>query len=245
MIDGFELPLARRADEPPEYSAEDIVRARNGDSKFASLIYEIGMLLGKVLSSGDLTILYGLYDYLGLPIEVILLMSRQLLERDRSRKIGMRDIEKEGYRWAKSGVVNLDLADAYLAELSVRNSEYEAAKFALGVYGKLGKQQEAYLCKWLELGYCADSLEVAYDRTTTNIGEFSWAYADKIIHVWHAKGLFTPSEIELGDPPRSARKRVKSFKNQPHVQTPATPAEDEMRRIESLLSHQSKQIQLK
>ena len=49
------------------------------------------------------------------------------------------------------------------------------------------------------MGYGAEALAIAYDRTVVGTGKLAWAYMDKIVKSWYAKKLFTAAEIEKGD----------------------------------------------
>lgn len=56
----------------PEYSSEDLVRRSKEDEKFSVILEEAKRIFGKNLSSSDMKMLFGVYDYLALPAEVIL-----------------------------------------------------------------------------------------------------------------------------------------------------------------------------
>ena len=58
------------ADELPNYTAADIVS--RGDRVFTDLVQEAQRVLGHALSTPDLKKLFGIYDYLKLPAEVIM-----------------------------------------------------------------------------------------------------------------------------------------------------------------------------
>ena len=107
-----ELPRAERqreiklppAEELPEYRAEDIVRRSKEDDAFAAIVAEAQKVLGHVLSSSDLKRLFGIYDYLALPPEVVLellnyCVSISCSPSGEGRRPSMRFIEKEAYAW--------------------------------------------------------------------------------------------------------------------------------------------------
>jgi hypothetical protein len=243
MVADFEIPIGRRPDEPPEYTASDIRLAAEANPGFRHLIRELENLLGKVFSSGDLTILFGIYDYLGLPVEVILLLARYRSEREAlrsGRKPTMRDLEKEAYNWAKLGINSLESADGYIINMDVRGAAIADAKNALRAYNKLPATQETMLSKWIDMGFRADAFEIAYDRTTTRTGNFSWPYADKIICSWHSKGLHSPAEIELGDPLKPPRRPANKSGKPQQQSKPLPPADDELNRMEQMLERQQR-----
>ena len=75
LAEGAEAPPAPTPAEPPEYTAADITRElEDKASPFPALVQEVQRRLGKVLSTNDLKGLYTIYDFTGLPAEVILLI---------------------------------------------------------------------------------------------------------------------------------------------------------------------------
>ena len=106
-----ELPRAERqqeiklppAEELPEYRAEDIVRRSKEDDAFAAIVAEAQKVLGHVLSSSDLKRLFGIYDYLALPPEVVLELLNYCVSISCSpsgegrRRLSMNFVEKEAF----------------------------------------------------------------------------------------------------------------------------------------------------
>ena len=93
-------------DQRPDYTREDVAAQLEGDNRFAQLVGNVEQLLCKKLSTPDLNILLGLYDYLGLPCEVIFLLVNHCIERltvkyGSGRRPTLRQIEREGYAWAR------------------------------------------------------------------------------------------------------------------------------------------------
>ena len=72
-----------------------------------------------MLSSAELMTLFGIYDNLGLPVEVILqLITRCLQEYEErygtGRKPTMRYIEKAAFIWEKNGIYTLEQSESYI-----------------------------------------------------------------------------------------------------------------------------------
>ena len=69
-------PLAKPLPENrlPEYQAKDITVRTQSDGAFSGIVAEAENTLGRVLNSNDLKILFGIYDHLGLPADVIMLL---------------------------------------------------------------------------------------------------------------------------------------------------------------------------
>ena len=58
----------------PQYSRDEIARLSAGNSALEVIYAEATQVLGRVLGANDLRVLLGIYDYLALPTEVILLL---------------------------------------------------------------------------------------------------------------------------------------------------------------------------
>ena len=203
------------SDERPDYTRADVAAQLEGDEKFRLLTGNVERVLGKKLSTADLNILLGLYDYLGLPCEVIFLLVNHCTDRltaryGSGRRPTLRQIEKEGYAWARRGLLDLDSANAYLMK-------YAQSRTVVGQYMavlRLGDRapsptEERYLLSWAELGFPPESVELAYDKTMVKCKELRWGYLNKILLNWHEKGLHTLQEVEAGDrrPPAKAEAR--------------------------------------
>ncbi len=225
-------------DELPEYEPKEIVRLSREDGTFRALVGECARVLGHTLSTPDLSTLYGIYERLGLSAETILLLINHCAEKLR-RRYGegrlptMRAIEKEAYYWANRDILTVEQAEEYLAELSRRESETEKIRTALGLSGRaLSPTERKYIESWLSMGYGAETLSIAYDRTVVGTGKLTWAYMDKIVKTWCEKKLFTPEQIEKGD---TRTQRAKSTPK-PADTAPRRGGGDDLSRLEIILN---------
>ncbi len=200
------------AEELPEYSTEEMSERTMESAEFASLTAEVQSLFGRVLSGTELKLLFGIYDYLALPPEVILMLISHCIEQTEKRlgagrRPSMRSIEREAYVWVNREICTLEAAEEHLRRMQRLDSELEKTKAALGIQGRsLSSTERKYIEGWLELGFSHEALAIAYDRTVLKTGRLQWKYMDSIVRSWHGKGLHTPAEIAGGDtmaPPRS------------------------------------------
>ena len=203
LLEQPQPPAEKR--EIPEYTADDIARRAVGDSGFTGIVSEAERTLGRVLSSNDLRVLFGLYDYLGLPAEVVMLLLHHCVETYQERHGAgrmptIRYVEKEGWFWSQQGVLDLDAAEEHVRQEKQRHELTEQVKDVLQIRGRdLTATEQGYIENWLALGFGPDALAVAYDRTVTSTGKLAWRYMDRIVRSWDEKGLYTPEEIEKGD----------------------------------------------
>lgn len=192
-------------DETPEYTAKDIAVRSREDPRFADLVTEAQRALGRILSSSDLKKLFGLYDYLALPPEVIMMLLNYCVSTAPSGSPpSMRLIEKEGYVWANREILTLEQAEEYIASSRRRKDQLARAAQLLGITGRaLSPTEGKYLSAWLDMGFGEELLEIAYDRTLTNTGGLKWSYMNGILKSWHEKGLHTVADVRDKDSRRS------------------------------------------
>lgn len=201
-------------DELPQYRAEEIARRSREDERFRDILLEAQKVMGRPLNSNDTRSLFTIYDHLALPVEVILVLLHYCAERNQekyhgSRRLTSRFIEKEAFEWVHREILTLEQTEEYIRSQKERRSDLGRAKEALAIRGReLTATEERYLSSWLEMGFRAEAIAIAYDRTVTQIGSLKWPYINKILQSWHENGLHTPEEIQAGDS-RSSRGRSK------------------------------------
>ena len=196
----------------PAYPAAEVASGRLRDPAFAGLARECERLFGKPLSSQDLQILYGMYDWRGLPPDVLhLLIHFCAAQSERrygsgGRPPGLRAIDKEAAVWAELGLFTHQQAEEYIREKEETQERVTQAFHKLGFSRPPSKTEKEHVTKWLSLGFDMDAIALAYDITVTNTGKMSWPYCGKIIMNWHEKNCHTVSEIEATDKKPSAAK---------------------------------------
>jgi len=223
--------LPEPADEKPEYQRADIMEHLSGSSEFRGLVAEVEKRLGKKLTTPDVGVLLGLNDYVGLPADVIYLLVCHCAERvqrkyGEGRRPTLRQIEKEGYSWARMGVDTQKAAAEYLKKYSEKRASVPRYMQVLGLGDRLPvASEEKYLAAWQEWGFQPEAVAIAYEKTVFRCHEFKWSYCNGILKRWHEAGLHTPEEIEAGDRPAAAKK----------PEQPERPVNDEMRKYAQAL----------
>lgn len=202
--------VIERSQERPEYTNADLVNAL-ASREFESLSRAVDQALGKKLTTPDQKILLGLYDDLGLSADVIFLLVNFCIERAAARygagrRPTMRQIEQEGYAWARMELTDQERASAYIKKQHRLRETLPRLMRLLGLGDrKLSASEERYLTAWSEMGFEDVAIELAYDKTMLKCKELKWPYMNKILTVWHERGLHTIREIEEGDRPGGAR----------------------------------------
>ena len=207
LIAPAEEPPPEPAEEKPVYRQADLADRLEGSAEFRGLTAEVERKLGKKLTAPDVGVLLGLNDYLGLPADVIYLLVCHCAERVRrqygeGRRPAMRQIEKEGYAWARMGIVTQAEAAAYLKKYAQRQGAMPRYMRALGLGERApAASEEKYLTAWQEMGFPPETVALAYDKTVLKCHELKWPYLNGILKRWHEAGLHTPEEVEERDRP--------------------------------------------
>lgn len=199
-----EKPAVILSGERPQYSERDVLQAMDMDNSFKSLYGEVQRLLGRNLNTEELKILLGFVRYLGLPSDVISVLVCYCKDKARQkgnmRNPSLRMIEKEAYAWAEMGIDTMEEAASFIQKQNVRRSQLGQLMGILQIRGRnLTPGEERYAQQWLDMGFDAEALSMAYERTCLNTGGLSWAYMNKILARWQEANLLTGEQIRSGD----------------------------------------------
>ena len=209
-----EAPLPP-AHETPTYSEEDVKRMLREGGEFQTIVGEASRIIGHTLSTPDLQVLLGIYDHLALPAEVIMELIHYCAERAQEkygpgRRLSVRAIEKEAFRWFDEGILSFEAAERYISSQKTLRKDIEEIAEGIGLQGRdLSATQESYMRGWISLGFDAACVHEAYDRTMVNTGKLSWPYMNKILQAWHEKGLHSIREIREKDSRHPVKKQEK------------------------------------
>lgn len=223
----------QRGHQRPEYTRMDLARAMEG-SEFSGLTAAVEDRLGKKLTTPDLGMLLGLYDDVGLPADVIYTLVSFCVERSMQkygsgRRPTMRQIEQEGYTWARLGLMDQTRAAEYINKYNRRQEKLPRMMALLGLgQRRPSMTEEKYMLAWSDMGFEDAMIERAYDRTMLKCKELKWGYMNKILTSWQQKGYRTLQDVEAGE--GSARVR-----RQPPVRSEGQNARDDMDRMAKYL----------
>ena len=198
----------------PDYTAEEVRSRKENDSAFSALISEAQLIMGRPLSTPDLIKLLGIYDHLDLPPEVVMELMNFVAELYRwkygeRRRPSARAFELEARVWAERGITDFDSAERYIRLARDRRSQEGDIKASLKIVDRdFTDTERRYVEQWLNWGFSADAIALAYDKTVTNTRKFSPAYMNKILMSWNEKGLHSLAEIQEKD--QFARSRSSS-----------------------------------
>ena len=204
-------PVMPEQPDLPPYTAEDVIIRSSSDNAFSTLIGEAQLIMGRPLSTTDLIKLLGIYDHFNLPPEVMMELMNFVADLYRwkygeRRRPSARAFELEARNWVERGITDFDAAEAYIRKVRDRRSQEGAIKDALKIVDRdFTDTERRYVDQWLDMGFGADAMSLAYDRTVTNTRKFSPAYMNKILQSWHDKGLHSLQEIQAKDSAHSRK----------------------------------------
>ena len=194
-----------QSDKRPEYAPGDLTANLTQDDTFKQLADDVSHKLGKILSNTDLTVLLGLYDWLGLPADVICLLVVYCME-EAHRRFGagrvptLRQIEKTAIIWEKEGLITAERAENWMVERERNRRDTGKIARILQIIGrKPTATEENYISQFAAMGFPPEIIYDAYDKTVTRCGRLEWRYLHTILKNWKEKGVRTLDDIERQD----------------------------------------------
>jgi len=228
--------------EPRKYTESEVKDELMAGSDFSIVVDETQRRLGKILSPDELLRLLGIYNDLRMPPEVILLLITHCIKESRvtgdGRAPTIRYIEKAAFTWEREGIFTLERAEEYLKALEERKSVRGMMKNTLQIWGReFSATEKKYVDDWITMGFEAEAIAIAYDKTVLKTGKLTWAYMDTIVKNWHNKGLHTAEKVREkdGGNKRSAGSAV-GASARPGAQKHGDPNREEMERMQKLLN---------
>ncbi len=193
------------SDVRPDYSGREVAYQMENTPAFRHVVEETQRRLGRVLSSSDLQILFGMYDWRGLPPGVISLLIAHCLD-DAYRRYGpgrmptLRQIDKLALIWEQEGIDTEERAEQYILSRESSRQVSSGVFRALGITSRSpSPSEQRYVSEWVEAGFSTELITLAYDRTVLKTGGLNWKYMNTILKSWQEKGLFTLEAVETGD----------------------------------------------
>ena len=199
----------------PQYTVEELTVYRQQSRDIERLFAHAEQTLGKLLTYHDLNVLFGFYDWLRLPVEVIVFLLTYCAGRDRR---DLRYIEKVAMDWAENQIGDPEKALEYVQAF---DHDYRDILRAMGQpSGFPTPTQRKYIDKWLrEYGMTPALALEACDRAAARIGRPKFAYVDKIMEDWHKKGVRSAADINAQDED-FARQKAEAAKTEAKPKTP-------------------------
>ena len=213
-------PKQEKAEQPrllsserPDYTPAEL--AQVGKHPDVMRMYQSAQQkLGKMLNHNDMSLLFSLHDWLGLPFDVIDLLLSYCAANGHT---GMRYVEKVAIGWAEEGITTEDQAVEYI---EMRRTGFRTILKAFGQNRLPVATEETYMKKWLqEYKLPVDVVKLACERTVLQTGKASFAYADKILENWRNADVKSAADVEELDKAFAAKKVQSAPAEKPAAQT--------------------------
>ncbi len=180
--------------ERPSYTSAEIDAVAAQNKGIDTLFKQAEEILGRILSPSDFELIYSFVDWLGLPVEVVIMLLQYAASRGKTAK---RYLETVAIDWADKGIDNYESAEEYIREIELKLSNEGKIRGILGIYDRaLTQTEKKYIKAWTFEKYIPSELVAeAYDRTVAATGKLSWQYMNKILISWNEEGLKTVDEV--------------------------------------------------
>ena len=190
------------------YTPIEISNQISGSDSLKLLYSEAGKMLGKILSSSDMQTLMWIYDYLGLPVPVILMIVGYAVSNG---KENMRYIEKVAMNWADEGISTIELAEEHLADLENKKSFENKIKNLFGIKNRgLTPGEKNIVSEWEESSLSDEVLLSAFEINIERTGKLSLRYINGIIKNWREQKKQTQTA-------KAPQKKHNNFTERPDI----------------------------
>lgn len=157
--------------------------------------------LGKMLNNTEQSSLVWIHEYLGLNIDVILMLVQYLSSVGRGN---IAYIEKIAFDWHDKNINSLREAQNEIQRMQQFSSYKSKILAAVGINTNPSANQLEFMNEWYDKGISFELVECAYNRTMDSIGRLSFPYMNSIIMTWKQKNISTLADVreyEKNNPP--------------------------------------------
>ncbi|MBM7871918.1 DnaD/phage-associated family protein [Clostridium pascui] len=169
------------------------------------MLQDIEKLLGRPLSSKEMTMYIGwIKDYAFLP-EIILLLIQYCVSKG---KTDCRYIETIAIAWYDANIKSIEDAQGFIKKHENKWINIRKILTYLGIKdGEIMKPQEEMLTKWLyTYSFSMDIIHRACDICFQRINKADFKYIDGILNSWQREGIKTLEDIDKKDNKKTIKK---------------------------------------
>lgn len=168
------------------------------DRNVKEMLEGIERLIGRPLSSKELTTYIGFMEDLKFSPETITLLVDYCIMR---KKTDIRYIEKVAIGWHQSGISSYEDAQRHITMYEEKWSTYRTILNFLGMKDQdISKPQEEMLEKWIfKYGFSVELVLEACRICVMRINESNFSYIDAILNNWHKNGVKDIKDVKKVD----------------------------------------------
>ena len=182
------------------YDSQTIASYRDNDVSFRACCDVVAETFGTaVLNKNELSSLLYLYNYVGLPGEVISGVAAYCKSRG---KTSMQYLMKTALTmYEDEGVDTYEKFETYMAVMEKRKSDLSALKSMMGFGDReLSKKESEFFTRWLTTwGMSMELIRHAYETTVDNIHKVNLSYMEKVLERWYDSGFTTVEDVLTKD----------------------------------------------
>ncbi len=185
----------KKSDRKKKYTEQEMVQAMENNEELKFLYSFAQQKLGNIIPPADVNILFSLYDWLKLPVEVIVMLFEYCTDKG---KLNMRYIESTALRWVEQGLRTTEQVDEYCRREEEQKKHYAQFQKATGISGRtLSQTEKKYIDTWTEqFRFSMEMILLAYEQTVMNTGQISMPYMNKILTTWHQEKINSPAAVQ-------------------------------------------------
>ncbi len=183
----------------PTYSAAQ-VRQLTASDEIKWLLPQLEQLLLRTVKPSEIQLVLYFYECLGFSADLILYLYDYCISRGKKSNAY---IEKVGLSWATSNITSVAEAKA---AITAYNENYTTVMKAFGLNRAPVPAELTYLQRWFdELGFSADLVAEACNRTILSINKPDFKYTDRILVSWYEQQVKTLSDLQRYDKGHAAK----------------------------------------
>ncbi|MEG0013900.1 MAG: DnaD domain protein [Cellulosilyticaceae bacterium] len=190
------LPIAKTYIQQtrPNYSAQELNIYRSEDRSITQLFLIAEQYLGRLLSSTDQQVLFGLYDWLHMPLDLIEYLIEYCVSNNHT---AIRYIEKVAISWVDMGILTVDAAKLR----ATNDKKYHTILNELGLSSQqITSIQKEYIDKWLDTYKLKlDIVLEGCKRAVAQTKNPSLKYLDAMLSSWYNTKVANLDDIDKLD----------------------------------------------
>ncbi len=206
-------PLPAADIEPPKPTPQqekrptfrEAVARQKSSADFDYLLKTAEQRLGRSITPGESETFLYIYDTIGLPVEVILML---LVYAVRNGKVKARSgfrtyLEKAALSWAEQGIVTVAAAEAELCQQERRQAVREHIGKLFNMERPLTLLQVDAAIQWMdEWRFSDEMLLLALAKCREKTARVNFNYITRILEGWMAEGISTPEAAAAAAAPK-------------------------------------------
>ncbi len=184
----------RRTVRPRQLSTLEVTERINGTDEIRYMIDAAEAIFARPLTTPEMGALVNLYDWDGLPGDVIIMIIQYALGNG---KCNMSYIEKMAVSWAAEGINTHEKAEAKVRWLDARNEAWNRICRLFGIEKRPPSAAESEaVTRWTaEWKFTDEMIREAYNRCVDSTGKVKFNYINKILERWYKQNLRTLQDV--------------------------------------------------